>query len=239
MTTASTFIVDCHRCKAKVAAREEGRAEKSLWIEEIGEPYGQRLFLGICPGCESFLVGESQQINFSGYDAQDDFWSDIVRVFPNPPKTFVSYRIPKVVKDSLLEADRSLQANANVAACVMLGRALEALCRDVLQSSRDYGDPYTTGPVKKEGKKGRLTLGAGIKKLRDQKIIDGRLFDWSQQLQAFRNLAAHPEDIEISRVDAQDLQTFVNAIVEYVYDLTDRYDEFKRRVELRHPIKKA
>jgi hypothetical protein len=47
------------------------------------------------------------------------------------------------------------------------------------------------------------------------------------------NLAAHPEDIVISRTDAEDLQSFVNAIVEYVYDLADRYQEFKSRVEAR------
>lgn len=76
-------------------------------------------------------------------------------------------------------------------------------------------------------------LGEGIKKLREKKIIDDRLYDWSQQLQAFRNLAAHPEDISISREDAEDLQTFVYAIVEYIYDLTDRYEEFKVRAEQR------
>ena len=76
-------------------------------------------------------------------------------------------------------------------------------------------------------------LGEGIKKLKDEKIIDERLYNWSQQLQAFRNLAAHPEDISISREDVEDLQTFVIAIVEYVYDLADRYEEFISRVEKR------
>lgn len=35
----------------------------------------------------------------------------------------------------------------------------------------------------------------------------------------------------ISRDDAEDLHVFVYAIVEYVYDLTDRYNEFKERTE--------
>jgi Domain of unknown function (DUF4145) len=74
-------------------------------------------------------------------------------------------------------------------------------------------------------------LGTGIRELRDLKIIDDRLNDWSQSLNAVRNLAAHPEDITVSRQDAEDLQVFVNAITEYVYDLTDRYNEFKEREE--------
>ena len=101
----------------------------------------------------------------------------------------------------------------------MFGRALEALCRDNLKD--------------KIGPKKHVMLGEGIQALRDNNIIDGKLFDWSQQLQAFRNLAAHPEDVAISRDDAEDLQTFVYAIVEYVYDLSDRYNEFKERAEAR------
>ena len=235
MATAKTrtFIVDCHVCKAKVAAIESGQAERFTSDDESGgEPCGKRVFIGNCPSCGAILVGESEQIDFEGYDAEADRWSDIVRVYPQPSKSFSSWRIPRVVTDSLNEADRSLQAGANIAACVMLGRALEALCRDILDPKPAEAE---AAPVKAK----KLMLGEGIKKLRDAKIIDDRLYDWSQQLQAFRNLAAHPEDISISRVDAGDLQTFVNAIVEYVYDLADRYEEFKSRAETRAKRKKS
>jgi hypothetical protein len=144
---------------------------------------------------------------------------------------FSSHRIPRTLDQSLQEADRSLQAGANIAACVMLGRSLEALCRDVLESKLDNLDlpPAEGEKPKVEKPKRRLMLGAGIRELRDRKIIDDRLFDWSQSLNAVRNLAAHPEDITVSRQDAEDLQAFVYAITEYVYDLTDRYEEFKAR----------
>lgn len=232
-----TFIIDCHICKAKVAALEAGRAERSGWIEEAGEPYGVKLLVGNCPSCSSLLVGETTQIGFENYDSEEDRWSDVVRVFPKPPKAFSSYRIPRVVTDSLLEADRSLQANANIAACVMFGRALEALCRDVLIEQKKSDSIPEQSVKPKAGKK--LMLGEGIKQLRDKGIIDSRLYDWSQQLQAFRNLAAHPEDIQISRDDAEDLQIFVYAIVEYIYDLADRYNEFKERAEQRAKRKKS
>lgn len=230
---ARTFIIDCHICKAKVASTETGRAERFTFDDEAGQPYGKRVFVGKCPSCGTILVGESDQIDFENFDANEDRWSDIVRVFPQPFKSFSSWRIPRVVTDSLNEADRSLQAGANIAACVMLGRALEALCRDVLDPKSAESEAASSKPKK------RLMLGEGIKKLRDTKIIDDRLYSWSQQLQAFRNLAAHPEDITISREDAADLQTFVNAIVEYVYDLTDRYEEFKSRAEARSKRKKS
>lgn len=228
---ASTFIIDCPWCKAKVAALEEGRADRMYFDHEAGEPFGTRLFVGSCPSCSSILAGVSTQTEFEGYDSDHDEWSDVVRVYPKPPKTFSSYRIPRVVEDSLHEADRSLQSNANIAACVMLGRALEALCRDIL-TDKESGAESTKA-------KRKVMLGEGIKKLRDTGVIDSRLYEWSQQLQAFRNLAAHPEDIAISREDAEDLQSFVYAIVEYVYDLTDRYEEFKARVKKRAKRKKT
>lgn len=231
-TSPKTFIIDCHMCKAKVAALESGRAEKTGWIDGPDEPYGERTLIGTCPSCRSTLVGQATQIAFENYDNDEDLWSDVVRVFPKPARAFSSYRIPRVVTDSLNEADRSLQANANIAACVMFGRALEALCRDVLEATD--GETKTEVPKKGEIKKKRpIMLGEGIRKLREKKVIDDRLYDWSQQLQAFRNLAAHPEDISISREDAEDLQTFVYAIVEYIYDLADRYQEFKEREQAR------
>jgi hypothetical protein len=218
----ATFIIDCPRCKAKVGADLHGHLD--YYSDVDGEPFGDRVVLGKCPSCRIALVGRAEQITFNGYHGDDeDTFSDVVRVFPLPPKQFTSYRIPRALNQSLLEADRSFQAGANIAACVMLGRALEALCRDVLEEK-----PETVADKAAKPKK-RIMLGSGIKEMRDKKIIDDRLYDWSVSLQAMRNLAAHPEDITVSRQDIEDLQAFVYAITEYVYDLTDRYNEFKER----------
>lgn len=204
-----TFIVDCDTCKAKVAALEAGRADWDGVIDDGGEPFAERLLVGNCPQCGSLLAGHTIQLDFDGFNAYENAWSDIVRVYPKPAKTFLSKRIPRAVSDSLLDGERALQANANIAASAMFGRALEALCRDLLKQN--------------------VMLGPGIAELRAKKFIDDRLYDWSEQLHLFRNNAAHPDDSPISREDAEDLQTLAHAIVEYIYDLTDRYNEFKTR----------
>jgi len=225
----ATFIVDCPQCKAKVAAEESGCAEETGFEDPPGEPYGLRLHVGNCPRCKTPLAAKSHQLSFKGWEGdEEDVWSDPVRVHPNPPKTFSSLRIPNTVTKSLSEADIALQGNASLAACVMFGRALEALCRDVL---------FTTEEKKalRAVTAKRLMLADGIKQLRERNYIDSRLFDWSQQLHAFRNLAAHSDTDggSITREDAEDLQAFVYAIVEYIYDLADRYREFKERQEKR------
>jgi endogenous inhibitor of DNA gyrase (YacG/DUF329 family) len=232
----ATFIVDCPNCQAKVAADETGRAEDCGFDDEVSEPYGWRLLIGKCPRCNTPLAAQSRQLNFSGWEGDEiDVWSDPVRVHPKPPKTFSSYRIPSTVTKSLAEADIALQGNANLAACVMFGRALEALCRDVL-FTREEKKAIRAGTSKK-----RLMLAEGIKQLKEQNYIDSRLFDWSQHLHAFRNVAAHPDsDAAITRQDAEDLQAFVYAIIEYVYDLADRYEEFKeRQAERKRPRRSA
>jgi len=219
------FIVDCPDCKAKVAAEEKGAAIRQ-YSDEAGDPYGRRLQLGNCPVCNQLLVGESVQLHFEGYDSDSDVWSDPIRVYPSPPKAFSSYRIPKVLRGSLLEAEKAMQVGAHTAACVMLGRALEALCRDSIGSRSPQA---VSGEVQR-----RIMLGTGLRQLRDLKIIDERLFEWSRDLQVLRNLAAHPDDdSSFSREDIEDMQAFTYAITEYVYDLTDRYEEFKERQEVR------
>lgn len=216
----ATFIVDCKYCKAKVAAVETGRAEESGFDDEAGEPHGRRLYIGKCPRCSTLLAGFSYQSGFEGYDSEFDTWSDVERIFPEPEKVFSSYRIPRVVTNSLNEGSKSLQAGAIMASCVMFGRALEAICRDKLA---DPDNPNARAPM----------LGQGIRELKAKNIIDQRLFDWSTQLQAFRNIAAHASEDTISREDAEDLKIFVYAITEYIYDLADRYEEFKLRVSNR------
>ncbi len=221
----ATFIIDCPHCKAKVGVEEKGRAENKGFDDDAGEPYGERLTVGSCPSCGTLLAGYATQTHFDGWeDEERDRWSDAIRVYPKPSKTFSSYRIPVTVKQSLLEGDKSMQAGASMAACVMFGRALEAVCRDILL------DP-------KDPKPKHIMLGQGIQELKAKNIIDQRLFDWSQQLQAFRNIAAHPEGTPISREDAEDLEAFVHAIIEYIYDLADRYEEFKARLARRQKKK--
>jgi hypothetical protein len=219
-----TFIIDCCWCKAKVAAMELGQGTNIGYDPESGDPFGHRLYIGKCPTCGNLLAGESDQTHFPCYNAEYEKWTEIVRVHPMPPKRFRSYRIPKQLSDSLSEAELSLQANANTAACVMLGRALEALCRDILNTHDSKISQSSSVTSKK------IMLGEGIKRLRDLNFIDARLFDWSQELHAFRNIAAHPDDFHIERQDAEDLQTFAYAIIEYVYDLAERYNEFKARI---------
>ncbi len=107
------------------------------------------------------------------------------------------------------EAERCIQAGAFFAATAMCGRALEAICRHF--STKD------------------TYLGAGLKELRDKGIIDARLFEWGEELRDQRNYAAHATDEDISGQDASDVLTFTYAIIDYVFLLTLKFDQFQKR----------
>lgn len=210
----TTFIIDCPTCKAKVAAEQSGIAE--VHTNEY-EPEGHRIVVGKCPNCQNLLAGVSYQVGFDGYNSDEDEWTSVTRVYPQPSKSFRSHTVPQSVLLSLADGEKSFMAGAYYAASVMYGRAMEGVCHDKL-------------PAPAKGK--HLMLGEGIDGLKKAGIIDERLFEWSKQLQGFRNSAAHSSDEVITRDDAEDLQTFVYAIVEYIYDLADRYLEFQSRREM-------
>src|SRR5205823_1327373 len=114
----------------------------------------------------TLLVGQAIQTDFAGFEGtEEDRYADVVRVFPKPPKIFSSYRIPKSAKVSLIEGGRAFQAGAYIAACVMFGRALEAVCRDILQEKDGAAE---------KGERRPIMLAAGLRQLKDRKIIDDR-----------------------------------------------------------------
>lgn len=50
--------------------------------------------------------------------------------------------------------------------------------------------------------------------LLERGIIDKRIYEWSEELHKHRNIAAHAEEHNISKLDAKDLYDFSLAIIE-------------------------
>jgi hypothetical protein len=95
-----------------------------------------------------------------------------------------------------------------MACAVMCGRAIEGLCRDKVNAKY---------------------LGEGLKKMKDAKIIDEKLFEWGEALQNERNIGAHAGEATVSRQNANDALDFSLAIAEYVYVLDEKFKSYKDR----------
>ena len=196
------MLIECHNCEATVHA-------KCIADHERDNPFDRYPFLKVsileCPRCKDIIVSGqvSDDLQIEGYSEPVRFWPD--------PYFFLPAALPKVIRDSVHEADRCFKAKAYTATAVMCGRALEGICRHFNTKSK--------------------YIGKGLLELKDRKIIDSRLYDWSVALQKLRNIGAHAGDELVSKEDAGDIIAFVRSIIEYVFMLTWRFDNFTKRQE--------
>jgi hypothetical protein len=184
-----------------VQAEVEGEA---LDHGEPEEPV-VKVAVGKCPSCKSVLVGLLELID---YAEQGSPWSDADRLWPQP-KRAISTSVPSIVKGSLEEADRCFSAGAFTACAVMCGRAIEGICVHHKTKSK--------------------TLNPGLKELLDREIIDQRLFTWGEELRKLRNLGAHANDEKVLYRDAHDVLAFAHAMSEYVFVLSEQFQQFMAR----------
>lgn len=194
------MLIECNICEAKVDA--EVLFEREFPPTDDYDPH-KYLFME-CPSCHSIMLGWSEQQ--PDEDGQYD-WCQAKRLYPEPP-IFLDYCIPEMVRHSLYEARKCLSVGANSAAAVMCGRAIEAICLLKVKTK---------------------TLAEGLRKLKDENIIDDRLFEWGEALRKERNLVAHASEATISKVDAKDVFDFAKAFCDYIYVLTEKYEEYLNR----------
>lgn len=193
------MIIECSYCEAKVDAKIIAEHTDSPDPED--DPRSFRALLAECPRCKNCLLAGQLEGWEGGWDAPTRLW-------PSPEED-LSWHIPEIVRTSLEEAGLCFKIRAYAACAVMCGRSLEGICRHHSTKS-----PY---------------LGEGLKELRERGIIDGRLAQWAQELQNSRNIGAHASGEKVSKQDARDLLDFTNAICEYIFVLTEKYQAFMKR----------
>lgn len=198
-----SLILECPYCKANVQGKVIA-AHDSYDPNEDPTPFKTTLLE--CTACRNTLIAGQYEVYDP--DSANSYYGAPTRLWPSPNRS-LSWEIPSLVKVSLDEADRCLKAGAFIASAAMSGRALEGVCRHFKTKSQ--------------------YLGGGLKELLDKEIIDKRLFEWSQELQEHRNIAAHATDARISSQDAQSLMEFVVAICDYVFVLSYKFNQFMAR----------
>lgn len=153
-----------------------------------------------CPRCKTTLVG--------GYYEFEQPVSEVVRLWPKQ-EIFTPLEIPEICRVSIIEAKLCYKARAYSATAVMCGRVLEGICKHYKTNSKN--------------------LFNGIKELREAKVIDERIYLWSEQLRHHRNIGAHASEERVDKEDAKDLLDFVIAICDYVFVLNLKFSEFMAR----------
>jgi hypothetical protein len=65
--------------------------------------------------------------------------------------------------------------------------------------------------------------------MRAEGYLDDRLLEWSQGLKTLSNEGAHYTGRTVPAEDARDALDLVEAMLDYIYVLTARFDQFKAR----------
>lgn len=203
------MIIECSYCEVKVF----GKVIAEHIADDPEVPYTSHVQLMECPRCKNTLVGGFDR--FFNEDLED--FHEVVRLWPNQ-EIFSPSEIPEICRASIVEAKLCYKAKAFSATAVMCGRVLEGICKHHGTTSKN--------------------LFTGIKELREKKIIDERIYLWSEQLRYHRNIGAHASEEKVTKEDAGDLLEFVTAICDYVFVLNKKFDEFMSRKKKPETIQK-
>lgn len=195
------MIIECPHCESKVNCAERG----SVQVDPEHTHTPTKFVLLECPVCHSPLFGVTELLQTGENDWE---WDNAARLWP-APDTEMDWDIPEIARNSLVEAKKCFNAKAYTACVVMCGRSIEGVC-------------IHHAP-------GLKNLAKGLKKLRDDGIIDDRLFGWGEALRVNRNLGAHATTEVVNKEDARDLLDFSVAICEYVFVLNAKFERFQNR----------
>lgn len=197
-----SFPVQCDACERLVAAPVAGSYDFPT-DDQFEPPFRTENLLLRCPGCNNpFLL---QRLGIEDHPDWD--YANPTTLYPRGRELDAS--VPKQIADSFHEACDCFAAQAHTACAIMCRRTLEGICAHHGVS------------------KGNLV--AKLTKLKENGIIEQRLFDWADQLRIVGNEAAHDVTVVVQRVDARDLIDFTRALVEYVFTFTEAFKKFKDR----------
>ena len=193
------MIIECYYCESKVDAKVLSEV-----VEHDESPFVTKIVFMQCPVCKNAIVGMQDK---DERDTRGEWGAPPTRVWPKPDKQ-LSWKLPTIVKNALEESHKCFKAGAYRACAVMCGRCLEGICVEFTKETN---------------------LSDGLKALLEKQIIDKRIYEWSEVLRQQRNLGAHATEHDIRREDAKDLLDFTSAICDYIYYLTAKFEEFKKR----------
>jgi hypothetical protein len=133
---------------------------------------------------------------------------DYYTIYPKNDRN-LGFDVPEMVKQSYDEAVECVNSKIWTAAVVMVGRALEAVCKDPFPDAKN--------------------LYHGLTKMKERGLISEELLEWSNELRVLRNLGTHATPEKITGEDANEAIDFLQAILEIFYHLRPKFKRMKER----------
>jgi len=205
------MLVHCPDCEALVNADVHDTRD---WMGDDPADFPTKVSFATCPKCHRpLLVGDEYfGTQYSDPANPDDsgheIWSGPFRLWPAPDRG-LHHSVPQSLRDAFAEAQTCFRAGAHTAAAIMCRKTLEGVTKHHRVRARN--------------------LSEALKKMKDDDVIDDRLYAWADELRVIGNDAAHGVDFSVSREDAQDTLDFTEAVVDYLFVFQERFEAFKAR----------
>lgn len=145
--------------------------------------------VGECPSCENCVLIQLQK------DQYGEFYSD--RIHPNPLPSPTDERIPEGIRRDLDEAKTCLSVGCCRACAVMSRRAIQTACIDNGISKKNLEDQ--------------------IDELKSKGIITEQIQKWAHSVRWVGNDAAHSENPDVTKDDAEDVLNLAEQIMKILY----------------------
>jgi hypothetical protein len=195
----------CPRCETPALATIRGVAVWDGWNKERTHPDN--------PPVEYALVQCSECRDVS-VQIREDFgrgFNDDNPGIAYPAKRRLSKDVPRPLRREFEEAQTCFSAKAYEATVVMVRRILEGTCKENNVQER--------------------TLVKSLEKLKADGLIDTTIAEWADALRVLGNEGAHYTGRQVLRDDSEDALAFAEALLEHIYVLRKRFEEFARRRE--------
>jgi Domain of unknown function (DUF4145) len=200
--TADPIIDYCFECAASVRF-------KILHVHRRASSDGcpEEYTLAGCSVCGEPSLFYRQEVDLQRERLEVDL-PEFNRLYPSLPR-LPKCHLPEVVDKPYLEACEAELMHLPTACAVMIGRALEAACRDF--------DPQTR------------TIADGLRRMQERGALGPELFEWASELRVLRNEAAHTSQRDVGEEDASEALDFLQAILEILYDIRPKFERFRSR----------
>ena len=163
-------------------------------------------------GARTYTLIQCEECHLVSLLADEEFAFDppySVREFAYPAARTLSLEVPLDLRREFEEAQTCLKARAYTASVVMVRRTLEGICKD--------------------NGINRKNLAEMLRKLRDDGLVDATLAEWADSLRSLGNEGAHFTGKQVGQQDATDALAFAEALLDHIYVLRRRFDDFQKR----------
>ncbi len=189
--------------------KEEFLNNQGLPLDLDDQYNGNVYYISLCSRCKQpFMIHQE----YYGVAGTFETMTAETLLYPKPTNIEIK-DLPKLLQSSYQDASKSFSASLYEPCVLMCRKTLEVICK--------LNDAKGNNLYKR------------LDNLKELGHIDQKLLDWSHQIRSIGNDAAHDVYSEISKEDARDALDLTEAILLYIFSLSSRFENFKkRRLEL-------